>query len=104
MGRYCKAYPADRLRQFSGWPRETAADVPEDERYYFLQENYTVTKDIFLEDIVFDQVSNAWRRFCHDTLAFEIPAEILDPPSSPSSAGSAETVIVDAGSSAVRDR
>jgi hypothetical protein len=82
MGRYCKAYPVDRFQEFPGWPRHlpVQADVPEEDRYYFLQENHTVTKDIFLEDVVFGDITDEWRRFCRETLTFEVPEDIPEAP------------------------
>ena len=78
MGRYCKAYAADCFAEYSGWPARGASpdEGDEQDRYYFLQENYTVTRDIFLEDVIFDEVTEAWRQFCHDRLKFTIPADI----------------------------
>jgi hypothetical protein len=40
----------------------------------YLQENYVVTDYIFKnQNIIFDQVTDEWKAFCHDTLKFEIP-------------------------------
>ena len=82
MGRYCKAYPAQRFQEFPGWPADLPVPegVPEEDHYYFLQENHTVTSDIFLEDVVFGDVSEEWQRFCREVLAFEVPADIPDAP------------------------
>jgi len=92
MGRYCKAYPVARLREFSGWientenPRiekkmvdgkeiETATELTGDS-YLYLQENYTVTESVLLdENIIFDQVSPEWIAFCKETLKFEVPVD-----------------------------
>ena len=84
MGRYCKAYYLNKLREFPGWtehPNATApsVDAMEDsvKDYVFLQENYTVTRGIFLdEEIVFDQVSPEWRDFCENTLNFKISEDV----------------------------
>lgn len=76
MGRYCKAYPIDRLQAFDGWPPNTQ---PAENDYLFVQEDLTVTKGIFLEeDVVFDQVTPEWGDFCKNTLGFEIPADVAD--------------------------
>lgn len=88
MGKYCKAYTLDDLRKFSGWSEEfrveqgTGANVEaqaEGEEdlsdIVFLQENYTVTTGIFLdENVVFDKVTPEWIEFCRDTLKFDVPA------------------------------
>lgn len=90
MGSYCKAYPIDQLRAFSGWKENTAnlrkekkdneENTPETPRvlgpddYLFVQENFVVTDGIFLdENIVFDEVTPEWKKFCEETLQFEVP-------------------------------
>ncbi|WP_346293407.1 hypothetical protein [Sphaerothrix gracilis] len=90
MGRYCKAYAVEQLRQFSQW-REQTENIrlqPSDENenapekrsltpdsFLYLQENYVVTDGIFKdENIIFDDVTPAWKEFCHTVLEFEIPA------------------------------
>jgi hypothetical protein len=90
MGKYCKAYELKSFRQYPGWS-ENAANVKkakkevdgkevevdrvlDDESILYLQENYVVTDDIFKDEhIIFDNVTDDWKRFCHETLAFEIP-------------------------------
>lgn len=91
MGRYCKAYPIQRFREFSGWkenalnarkearkidgvdteaPRELGEDA-----FLYLQEDFTVTDGIFLEkNVIFDAVTSEWKEFCVNTLKLEIPA------------------------------
>jgi hypothetical protein len=89
-GRYCKAYPIARLREYSGWS-ENKQNVRIDKQqidgkevgtqreltdadFLYLQENFVVTDDIFInENIIFDQVTPEWIDFCRDTLKFEIP-------------------------------
>ncbi len=90
MGKYCKAYSLQKLRQFSQWNenlenyrkekqevdgREVEAKrVLTDDDFLYLQENYVVTDGIFKdENIIFDNVTPEWKEFCHKTLAFEIP-------------------------------
>jgi hypothetical protein len=92
MGKYCKAYPVSRFREFDGWSensqnlRKTKEQVDgkevevekelTDTDILYLQENYTVTDGIFLDEaVVFDQVTPEWINFCKETLNFEIPAE-----------------------------
>jgi hypothetical protein len=85
MGKYCKAYEIGKLMEFPGWAEkvknrdsqvsadgETANEqAPGD--FYYLQENYTVTDGIFLdEDVVFDDVTPEWIEFCRNTLKFEV--------------------------------
>jgi hypothetical protein len=93
MGKYCKAYPAVRFREFNGWTENTQnikktkeeVDGKEieiqkeltDDSILYLQENFAVTNGIFLdEEVIFDQVTPDWMSFCQTTLGFEVPAEI----------------------------
>ena len=85
MGMYCKAYPIERFEEFGGWPEDvdkirrqqraqdnTEADSLPD--FLYLQENFTVTDDIFLDEhVIFDNVTPEWVDFCKNTLNFEIP-------------------------------
>ena len=91
MGNYCKAYLAKQFREYDDWKEDTSdlrtetkeVDGKEeevqreeigDDDILYLQESYVVTDGIFKdENIVFDDVTDAWKSFCHDTLEFEIP-------------------------------
>jgi hypothetical protein len=83
MGSYCKAYPVERFREYPQWSekeRQKQAEPAQadEEAYYFLQENYTVTENIFLDEgVVFDKVTPEWKEFCTRTLAFAIPESCL---------------------------
>jgi hypothetical protein len=90
MGKYCKAYLAKQLREYQGWS-ENAANVRkekkdvdgkevevertlDDDSILYIQENYVVTDGIFKDqNIIFDNVTDDWKQFCHEKLAFEIP-------------------------------
>jgi len=90
MGTYCKAYYLETFESFPGW-KESAKNIERESKpategeaetegetatrpFAYLQENYTVTAGIFLdEDIVFDAVNDEWISFCKDTLKFEVP-------------------------------
>jgi len=89
-GKYCKAYSLAKLREFSGWSenvqnvrtekREVNALEVETKReltasdYLYLQENFTVTDDIFIdENVIFADVTPDWIDFCKNTLKFEVP-------------------------------
>jgi len=102
MGRYCKAYPIERLQDFGDWENNYRREPEKEEEpesgneasgngaskhdaqptendYLFLQENFTVTKGIFLdEDVVFDNLTPQWIDFCKHTLDFEVPADVAD--------------------------
>jgi|ERR1051326_2942185 hypothetical protein len=89
MGNYCKAYPITRFQEYPDWPASLSTEpapaagdgsaANEDPLaihpdYLFLQENYTVTKGVFLDEaLVFDQVTPAWKEFCVNVLKFELP-------------------------------
>ena len=87
MGRYCKAYPLERLRAFPGWYEAAGHARPDDgdpaagpraltgDAVVYVQEDYTVTDGIFRDEhVLFDAVTPEWKTFCHDVLHFEIPA------------------------------
>lgn len=90
MGKYCKAYPLKKLREFSQWTehienakkkeKEVDGNVVEvvedltDDNFLYLQENYFVTDGIFIDqNIIFDNVTPEWKDFCTTQLGFEIP-------------------------------
>jgi len=76
----------DDLRKFSGWnesAREDQAVTDEAKtegdidlsNVLFVQDNYTVTAGIFLdENVVLDKPTPEWIEFCHETLKFDAPA------------------------------
>lgn len=89
MGKYCRAYTLARLREFGGWSeraenarpaedeRDEAAGPPRtlnDEDILYLQENFTVTDGVFLDEhVIFDDVTPEWVSFCEERLGFEVP-------------------------------
>jgi hypothetical protein len=84
MGRYCKAYPISRFREYQRWAektenfqieKEASGDGQASEKsHLYLQENYVVTDGIFIdESIIFDDVTPEWMDFCKNTLKFEVP-------------------------------
>ena len=75
MGKYCKAYLLKQFRQFNQWNenQKVNQELTEDSVLY-LQENYVVTDGIFKdENIIFNDVTDEWKDFCHKVLEFEIP-------------------------------
>lgn len=91
MGRYCKAYPISKFREFPEWAENASQARVEkklvngeeiegprelnEDSYLYLQENFIVTDDIFIDqNIIFDHVSSLWIEFCKNTLNFEVPA------------------------------
>jgi hypothetical protein len=81
MGKYCKAYPIERLRAYSGWTEKTEnyrkekeGEEPLTHDFLYLQENYVVTDGIFKDEhIIFDDVTPEWIEYCQKDLEFEIP-------------------------------
>lgn len=84
LNRYCKAYPIERLKKFPNWPQNlenTGTNAEEQRDFLYLQDNFIVTSDIFPnEQIVFDQVTDEWKKFCEEELKFSVPAELMDSP------------------------
>jgi hypothetical protein len=85
IGKYCKSYPLSRLRQFSGWHEQSensrkirrvvegeiveVARQLSDDDYVYLHGDFTVTDGIFIdENIIFDEVTPAWKEFCSHLL------------------------------------
>lgn len=91
MGKYCKAYLAKDFRKYPKWEenlenlrKETEYKNGEeieiernellDDDILYLQENYVVTDGIMKDEyLIFDQVTDEWKEFCHQELEFEIP-------------------------------
>ena len=92
MGRYCKAYLVGKFREYGDWTENRASVRPRKENtegkeaevdrdlvesdILYLQENFTVTDGIFLdENVIFDNVTPAWREFCTAVLDFQVPED-----------------------------
>ncbi len=91
MGKYCKAYLAKDFRKYPKWTEnlenlrketefkdgeevEIPRDTLDDEDILYLQETYVVTDGIMLDEyVMFDDVTDEWKEFCHKDLEFEIP-------------------------------
>lgn len=90
LGKYCKAYPLYRLRQFPGWTekaenarkirKEVNGEILEEARkltdadYVYVQRNFTVTDGIFVdENIIFSDVTPEWIEFCQKVLGQQPP-------------------------------
>ena len=88
MGSYCKAHYVRDFSAFPGWrpnlaqlrPSTTEVDGREieaaragllEDDILYLQEDFTVTDGIFLdENVVFADAGPEWRAFCSDVLGF----------------------------------
>lgn len=101
MSDYCKAYLLGSLRAYPGWSEKSEnarveevdgkkADAPrvlDDESIVYIHDSYVVTDGVFKdENVLFDDVTDEWKEFCHGTLAFEIP--VYEPINIPVAAGS----------------
>ncbi len=80
MGRYCKAYSVGALEQYPAW-QPKAVQPREDDgipaEIVFIQEDYTVTRGVFLdENVVFDEITPEWKLFCEQVLQFRIPEDL----------------------------
>ncbi|HEX5759942.1 MAG TPA: hypothetical protein VF121_12190 [Thermoanaerobaculia bacterium] len=88
MSDYCKAYLLGSLRAYPGWSEKSEnarveevdgkkADAPrvlDDESIVYIHDSYVVTDGVFKdENVLFDDVTDEWKEFCHSTLSFEIP-------------------------------
>ena len=90
ISNYCKAYPIQRLREFSGWtenfsnlcpetisagdPQISTPPVLSENCFLYLHENYIVTYGVFVdEDIIFDKVTPEWPTSCQNVLRFDAP-------------------------------
>ena len=79
MRKYSKAYYLKDLRAFANWQEKDREDKDElgDESIVYLQDNFTVVKDVFdSEDYIFDAVDDDWKAFCKSQLEFEIPEDL----------------------------
>ncbi|MDH5547999.1 MAG: hypothetical protein OEZ43_20670 [Gammaproteobacteria bacterium] len=93
MGKYCKAYLAAKFRGYENW-REMAENASSegneegngvneprklsDDSILYLQENYTVTDGIFVDEhVIFDDVNDDWKNFCKNELEFAVPEYVL---------------------------
>ena len=92
LGKYCKSFQLQRFRQFPGWCEhlENARKIRQeidgekvevareltDADYLYLQENFTVTDSIFIdENIIFDTVTSDWVDFCVNELGVQFPTD-----------------------------
>ncbi|HEY1939138.1 MAG TPA: hypothetical protein VGJ33_14490 [Candidatus Angelobacter sp.] len=78
-GKYCKAYPLSKMELWPQWKNKVRMGVTVEETpdgstkvpYVFLQENFTVTKSVFLDqEVLFDETTPEWKKFCENVLDF----------------------------------
>jgi uncharacterized protein len=89
---YCKAYPLGDLRKFSRWSEsrinwkdnrpgrregEDAEGPFTDDKIVFIHQDFTVTESMWLgENVLFNEVDEAWQQFCSETLGFKVPDDL----------------------------
>ena len=89
LSKYCKAYPVDQLRAYPHWhekienirpdrnkdeEQSESAALLTDTAIFYLHDNYVVTDSIQQDEyIIFDDVTEEWKHYCQETLAFNIP-------------------------------
>jgi hypothetical protein len=91
--KYCKAYHLEDLRQFPDWVESkinwTETDPGDagntshggqgffDDTIVFLHQDYTVTQSMWHnENVIFNQVTPAWKGFCATALKFKVPDDL----------------------------
>lgn len=74
--RYCKAYKNSEIREFYGSHSQPVPETLECEGISFLWDDFMVrTSPIKQEEVIFDQVTEAWKDFCQNQLAFCVPEQ-----------------------------
>jgi len=90
LGKHCKGYPLKLFRQFPYWTenrknarrvrQEVDGEIVEvhreltDSTYLYLQEDFTVTDSIFVnENIIFNNVTAEWIDYCLNVLGVQFP-------------------------------
>lgn len=96
LGKHCKSYQLRLFRKFPAWTENAGnarkmnkeidgelvevARVLDDSAYLYLQENFTVTDSIFIdENIIFSDVTEAWVDFCLQVLSVQFPYDDSQP-------------------------
>ncbi len=84
MGRYCKAYPLERVAAFPGWAAAVAeggdpGEAQDGGDVVFVQEDLVVTRGIYRdEEVLFDAITPEWKEFCEGVLKFAVPDYLAD--------------------------
>jgi hypothetical protein len=94
MGKYCKAYLVSSVREYPNWTEKlqnlrqpergdaeplASRTALKDDDIVYLQENYCVTDDCYKDEyVIFDNVTDEWRRFCEEQMSFSVPDEVAE--------------------------
>lgn len=81
MKKYCKSYRISELRSFPGWSESASPDERElaDDARVFLCDELTVLISpvgVDKDKRLFTEVTPEWRKFCTETLKFQIPDDL----------------------------
>lgn len=90
--KYCKAYYLRDLRQFPNWTESKinwnkesterektigGSSLLSDNHIVFLHTDFSVTNSIWhKENVIFNQVTDDWKRFCIEVLKFSLPDDL----------------------------
>lgn len=90
LGLYCKAYQLRDMRAYPQWQEhaararlasdsDAAPRTLTDDSIVYLQEDLSVTDDIFLgEHVLFSSQDSSWAEYCRDRLQFAVPQDVLE--------------------------
>lgn len=80
---YCKAYTMNDVRRFTGWtekqPGHERAQWLQDDAICYIWDDLTVVSSPVAgeeDNILFDDITPEWQRFCVEELDFKIPDDI----------------------------
>jgi len=93
--KYCKAYYLRDSRKFSGWMEskinwkedksntddgdetETGDKEFADDDVVFIHQDFTVTQSMWHnENVIFNEVTPEWKKFCAEVLKFKVPTDL----------------------------
>lgn len=70
IGKYSKAYLLNEVNKYVNFKMKVSTD----KEYVFIQDDYTVTADVYKDErVIFDKVNEQWIDFCKSKLGFTIP-------------------------------
>ena len=70
IGKYSKTYFLNEVNKYVNFKMKVSTD----KEYVFIQDDYTVTADVYKDErVIFDEVNEQWIDFCKSKLGFTIP-------------------------------
>lgn len=68
IGKYSKAYLLNEVNKYVNFKMKVSTD----KEYVFIQDDYTVTADVYKDErVIFDEVNEQWIDFCKSKLVFQ---------------------------------